>query len=591
MQVTFNRSGCLGDGKDHRQICFAAALCLVLAVFSAPGLAGGRQAIKSYEIERAVYNMCSQSDALINSKSYAPARDVLLRAASYDPTSYSAYVHLNLAQCYRELGSSQQACREAEAALRFEPDSDNTLYSVALSYYDLNYFDKALHYLNKLISASSEPEWRTRAQTKIAEIEIYRDMKSASRCIKSGRDSEAIRLLERAAIHDPSKYSAHIHANLAYVLRRSGKSEQAIVQGKQALQLDPSDKDVVYGLGIAYQDMGTFDQAISWLRRYVSMETDARARNDANVFIQELSDDRAKLNDTANNAPDYLDQLRTNGDAEMWPRAKLPIKVYVSSAKGIAGYRPLFRNFIIRSLDTWCQVSGKKLNYVIVDNAKTADLNVAWTSGRLMMKENARNRSKAGITYVTSDTGKIDRARISITTMNGFSDKFIEDSESASVSMHEVGHALGLGHSTCVKDVMYFGSSSQQSGDPSPRDRATIARLYADYPVVGFIPKAPASTAEIKYLPPPAFLPPKPPASDKIVPPLFMPPPARTEEDKLTPPLFTPPPLSASQKSDSNNDPSHPPAAPMFVPPPLEKPRNENSNSDKPPFFRPPPLR
>lgn len=142
--------------------------------------------------------------------------------------------------------------------------------------------------------------------------------------------------------------------------------------------------------------------------------------------------------------------------------------------------------------------------------------------------------------------------------------------------MHEIGHSLGLGHSTLIYDVMYFRSSTKQTGHPSSRDRATIAHLYANHPIVDFKAKEAPIPGDkpIKFLPPPTFLPPPPPDTGKLTPPLFMPPPLKK---KLTPPLFTPPPLKKSKPA---------PVRPVFVPPPLKK-----KETVKPPLFTPPPAR
>ncbi len=151
-----------------------------------------------------------------------------------------------------------------------------------------------------------------------------------------------------------------MHGNLAFVLERTGRPEQAIVEGQKALKLDPSEKTVVYTLGIACQDLGRFDQAISWLRRYTTMETVAESREKALGFIQELADDRAKIDVSANNKPDYLDQLRAKHDVESWAQDRMPLKVYIAPAVGVPGYRPVFKTFVLRSLDTWCADSGQK---------------------------------------------------------------------------------------------------------------------------------------------------------------------------------------------------------------------------------------
>jgi predicted Zn-dependent protease len=73
---------------------------------------------------------------------------------------------------------------------------------------------------------------------------------------------------------------------------------------------------------------------------------------------------------------------------------------------------------------------------------------------------------------------------ISIVTKD-FSGKAIADEEIRRVCLHEVGHALGLHrHSSNNFDIMFFSETKAGSPALTQRDRNTMARLYADYPVL-----------------------------------------------------------------------------------------------------------
>ncbi|MBS2008825.1 MAG: tetratricopeptide repeat protein [Cyanobacteria bacterium SZAS TMP-1] len=557
----------MGDAdRKLLKSCLVGLLCLPVFVSGFSALAGQGQLIKSYEVENAAYNACLSAKQQMDAGAYSKARDILLEATKNDPTSYSSVVHDHLARCYKSTKDYPKAASEAETALQFNPQNQQALYLLATTYNEMGQYDKAIKVLNQLLKITDDASFATQLKALVRDISIFKRVKQAEKCINAENYSQARPLLEQAAAMDPSDFSGSIHSNLAYILQCSGQPERAIEEGKKALQFNPKDETTVYCLGIAYQDIGKFDEAISWLRRYVSMETDSDRRDKANTLINELADDKAKQDPAANSKPNYLAQLQSKNAAFMWPQDKMPLKVYIASGKDVPGYRPLFKPFIIRSLNTWCEVSGKKLSYKLVDDKKAADLTVSWTHDPLPMEEGGRTRQKAGLTKTRVDesTGKLNHASVKIRTVNGFEpNKLISDGEASTVSMHEIGHALGLGHSTCYSDIMYFGSSSKQTGFPTSRDKGTIAALYSSYPAISFTspPAAIPANADIKYLPPPAFMPPVPSSMEKLPPPMFMPPPAKAAGEKLSPPVFVPPPL---KKSGSDR----PATPPMFVPPP-----------------------
>ena len=492
-----------------------------------------RELIKSLQVESGVYQLVSQAEAMIAAKNYVAARDLLTRAARQDPSSYSKNVHRDLMQVYLSLNQFEAAVAEGKKVLAIDPSDDYAPYVIR--------------------HAGS-----------------YGFMSKGQEALAAQKYSEAKSWFRKAAEYDPSPYTAFIHSNLCYALQKLGESNAAIEEGKRALAADPTDSSAAYAIALAYSDQAMFDDALSWMHRYAGLERDPGRRQQALETATTFENDKRQFLDPNNKKPDYIDVMRGDSDDLVrWPQSKLPVKVAIASGSGVRGHRPEFNNLVKVALDNWCQASGKKLDYKLVNDADDADIVVRWTKDPLDFSLDHPNMQPCGLTHLRDDGSQnATTALVEVRTVNPFHpERPVSESECAHVVLHEIGHALGVGHSKLIKDVMYFRAAPQQRA-LSARDRATVARLYQDYPVIGFVPKHEDTPAAAKApVAPPAFLPPALPDDSKVSPPLFVPT-AIPDDDKLTPPLFVPPSAEAAHPTE---------ALPLFVPSPLKSARAGNT--------------
>lgn len=66
---------------------------------------------------------------------------------------------------------------------------------------------------------------------------------------------------------------AQQHFQAAKDLYATGAYREAIAELEQARTLDPKAKDLVFNLGIVHEKLGKFDEAITFFRQYIAMET------------------------------------------------------------------------------------------------------------------------------------------------------------------------------------------------------------------------------------------------------------------------------------------------------------------------------
>ncbi len=304
----------------------------------------------------------------------------------------------------------------------------------------------------------------------------------AVKMLKENHPFQARQLLERAAELEPNSPTVRCNLGLAY--QNSGNINRAISEFQRALELAPDMPQATLNLAGCYQSLGRSREAISWFEKYLQLSPQSAEAGQVRDIIAQL---RAAAEQPGSDpgAPDYL-QAVTAGGTYRWPQHKLPLKVYIAPGRGAQGFRASFRQALVEAFEAWAAASGDRLSCVLVTDPLSADVACDWTNDAQEVSK-AGTQGERGIAWVVADEAdEIKRATIKILTIPTFAGGVLSDDDMKKACLHEVGHVLGLqGHSTNNHDVMFFTIDAATVWPVlSRRDRATIARLYAAYPVL-----------------------------------------------------------------------------------------------------------
>ncbi len=188
----------------------------------------------------------------------------------------------------------------------------------------------------------------------------------------------------------------------------------------------------------------------------------------AKTFMEQINTLSSEMK-TANNADqgDYFNEIT---DVRRWEYPN-SIKVYI---KGNTGKEHILKN----AFEIWDK-SQNKVNFVTVYSESRADIVCEYV--------NWIDSEKAGITYSLgykkgSET-YIKNAKIQISMHKSNMQKTMggnyTDSELLSITLHEVGHAIGIiSHSDNINDIMYYSTASYRNSTLSNRDINTVRKLY-----------------------------------------------------------------------------------------------------------------
>lgn len=118
-------------------------LVMILAVLlHLPALAQQSQNVPTATLAH-VHELCVRGKSLLDDKDYSSAMQLYQEASSFDPTQYSAAIHLNIGFACTMLARYEAAAVEYKKALSFEPGMPEALVNLASSYQQLGKLSEA----------------------------------------------------------------------------------------------------------------------------------------------------------------------------------------------------------------------------------------------------------------------------------------------------------------------------------------------------------------------------------------------------------------------------------------------------------------
>lgn len=416
----------------------------------------------------------------------------LQRASAQYPQS--ATIHFQIGNGYSDAKNYAAAIAEYNEALRLQPRFPGAILNIAYAYVNASQYDLAMPWFNRYIRESPNA-------SNINEVKSQMLAAQASKAVKARRFYDAKKLMEQACAVNPNSHTMHF--KLARACDELGDTQRAIHEYEACLRIKPDHAPAIFNIAGCYQTLGQTQNAVAWFQKYLVVDPNAADRTTVENMIAKLRTKSPQLNADPHTA-DYMESILENGHYYRWPIERLPLKVFVDSGATTPNFKDTYRESFLDALTAWSNATQNRVTFVLLPGPQGADITCDWTANPYEVRQQSGSDVEQGVCFMQAISQRrghesrdvfIARASLRICTIDRETNKPLADDDMKKTCLHEIGHALGLrGHSVNNHDIMFYSVSPTVWPVLSKRDKATLLRLYEQYPTSGRLMSEPART-------------------------------------------------------------------------------------------------